>query len=117
MDKQIQELITKAYAAFNARDMDAVLSAMHPDVEWPRALDGDYVHGRDAIRAHWTKQWSEVDPYADPIGFNERPDGTVEVAVHQVIKDLKGKPMVEGIVKHVYTVKDGLLRKMELQLG
>jgi len=117
MNAQLQDLIKKAYAAFNSRDIDSVLTTMHPDVEWPRALEGDHVVGHDAIRAHWTKQWSEVDPSVEPIAFKERPDGTVEVAVHQHIKDLKGNPMVEGIVKHVYSLQDGLLRRMDIEIG
>jgi hypothetical protein len=31
------ELLRAAYAAFNARDIDAALALMTPDVEWPRA--------------------------------------------------------------------------------
>jgi hypothetical protein len=29
------ELLRQPYAAFNARDIDAALAAMHRDVEWP----------------------------------------------------------------------------------
>jgi ketosteroid isomerase-like protein len=29
----VRELLRRAYAAFNARDIDAVLSMMHPDLE------------------------------------------------------------------------------------
>ena len=39
------ELLRAAYAAFNARDIDAALALMTPDVEWPRAFKGGFVHG------------------------------------------------------------------------
>jgi len=29
-----QALIKNAYAAFNARDIDAILQVMHPEVKW-----------------------------------------------------------------------------------
>ena len=44
MDNQIRELVKKAYSAFNARDIDAALSAFHPDVQWPKAFENT---GRD----------------------------------------------------------------------
>jgi hypothetical protein len=37
---QIRELIGRSYAAFNARDLDAALEGMHPEVDWPNAIDG-----------------------------------------------------------------------------
>ncbi len=32
MTEQYQDLIREAYSAFNARDIDAVLTIMHPEV-------------------------------------------------------------------------------------
>lgn len=49
MKKHIQDLIKKAYSAFNARDIDMALSTMHPDVQWPKAFEGGYVSGHDEI--------------------------------------------------------------------
>ena len=46
------ELLRAAYAAFNARDIDAALVLMAPDVEWPRAFKGGFVQGPEAIRAY-----------------------------------------------------------------
>jgi ketosteroid isomerase-like protein len=39
------ELLRAAYAAFNARDIDAALVLMTPDIEWPRAFKGGFVQG------------------------------------------------------------------------
>lgn len=38
------ELLRVAYAAFNARDIDAALAIMTPDVVWPKAFKGGFVH-------------------------------------------------------------------------
>ncbi len=116
MEKQLQDLIKKAYAAFNARDIDTALSTMHPDVQWPKAFEGGYVSGHDEIRAYWTRQWKEINPHVQPVGFNERPDGTLEISVQQLVKDLQGNQLFDGIVKHIYTVQDGLLRRMDIEL-
>ena len=33
-------LLAKAYAAFNARNIDEVLTTLHPEVDWPNAWEG-----------------------------------------------------------------------------
>jgi hypothetical protein len=116
MENQLSDLIKKAYAAFNARDIDTALSTMHPDVEWPTAFEGGYVSGRNEIRAYWTRQWEEINPHVEPIGFNERQDGTLEISVQQLVKDLQDNQLFDGIVKHIYTIQDGLLRRMDIEV-
>jgi hypothetical protein len=116
MEKQIQDLIKKAYAAFNTRDIDTALSTMHTDVQWPKAFEGGYVSGHKEIREYWTRQWAEINPTVEPLGFKERQDGTLEITVHQIVKDLKGKEMFDGTVKHVYSLQDSLLRRMDIEL-
>src|SRR5437762_10165350 len=63
------KLLRDAYAAFNARDIDAALGTMHPDVVWPNGMEGGYVHGHDAVRAYWTRQWDVIDPHVEPRRF------------------------------------------------
>lgn len=116
MDIQIQNLVKKAYSAFNSRDIDTALSTFHPDVQWPKAFEGGYVSGHDEIRKYWTRQWSEINPNVEPTGFNERQNGTLEVTVHQIVKDLQGNLMFDGTVKHIYTLQDDLLRRMDIEL-
>ena len=116
MDNQIQNLIKKAYSAFNSRDIDTALSTFHPEVQWPKAFEGGYVSGHDDIRKYWTRQWTEINPHVEPIGFNERKNGTLEVMVHQTVKDLEGKLMFDGTVKHIYSIQDGLLKRMDIEL-
>lgn len=116
MDNQIHSLIKKAYSAFNSRDIGTALSTLHPDVQWPKAFEGGYVSGHDAIRNYWTRQWTEINPTVEPIGFSKRQNGTLEVRVHQIVKDLQGNQLFEGIVKHIYTVQDDLLRRMDIEL-
>jgi SnoaL-like domain len=43
------------YAAFNARDIETVLAALHPDVDWANGMDGGGVLGRADVRAYWTR--------------------------------------------------------------
>ena len=43
-------LLTEAYDAFNARDIERALAVMHPEVDWPNGMQGGYVHGHAAVR-------------------------------------------------------------------
>lgn len=110
-------LIEKAYLGFNNRDIDLVFTTMNPDVHWPKAFEGGYVTGYDEVRKYWTRQWSEINPHVEPRSITERPDGKYEVAVAQLVKDLDGNVLFDGIVKHVYTFKDNLIAGMEVEAG
>lgn len=111
-----KDIIHKAYAAFNDRDIDSALSTMRPDVQWNKAWEGGYISGHDEIRQYWTRQWKEINPKVEPVGFTERPDGRLEVSVHQNVKELDGKKLFDGTVKHIYRFEDGLIKTMDIEL-
>jgi len=48
-------VLREAYRAFNARDMDAALATMRPDVEWPNGMEGGTVYGHAGVREYWTR--------------------------------------------------------------
>jgi hypothetical protein len=108
------ELLRAAYAAFNARDIDAALALMTPDVEWPRAFKGGFVHGPEEIRAYWTEQWSEISPHVEPVAFHPEDAGRVLVEVHQVVRDLAGGVLADEHVGHRFTIEQGLIRRMDV---
>jgi hypothetical protein len=37
------------------------------------------------------------------------------VSVHQVVRDLDGRVVSDGMVAHVYRIEDGLIRSMEIR--
>ena len=115
MTPQYQKLIQQAYSSFNARNIDAALLLTHTDVLWPNGWEGGYVKGHKEVRDYWTRQWKKLDPHVDPVTFTERPDGQVEVDVHQVVKDLQGKILFDGMVKHIYVLENGLIKSMEIE--
>ena len=109
------ELLKRAYAAFNARDLDGALRTMRPDVIWPNGMEGGVVHGHDGVRAYWTRQWGMINPHVDPVGFHEEKTGAIAVSVHQVVRDLSGQVLLDRMVEHVYTLKDGLIQSMDIR--
>jgi hypothetical protein len=110
-----RELLTRAYAAFNARDIHVVLSLMHPDVDWPNAWEGGRVIGRAGVSEYWTRQWAVLDPTVEPVEFLEDAHGRTIVKVHQIVRDLQGQLVSEAMVEHVYTIEEGLIRKMDVR--
>jgi len=110
-----QHLIQQAYAAFNARDIPTVLATLHPQVRWARAWEGDYATGHDEVRDYWQRQWQELDPHVEPAHIQELPDGRLEVTVQQLVKDKQGNVVFEGVVKHLYTLREGLLQQMDIE--
>ena len=109
------DLLTSIYDAFNARDIDAVLAVLHPDVDWPNGWEGGRVYGHEGVRDYWTRQWAAIDPHVEPVGFDTDETGRTIVKVHQVVRDLEGNLIAEGRVEHVYLIEDGLIKSMEIR--
>ena|ERR1700733_10261514 len=112
-----ERLLGSIYEAFNRRDIDTVLAAMHPGVDWPNGWEGGRVHGRDGVRSYWTRQWAVLDPIVVPVAFEPRTEGSISVLVHQTVKDLSGTLLNDGEVVHVYTFEDGLIKAMDIELA
>lgn len=117
MANQFSEIIKKAYTAFNERNIDNALSTMQPDVQWSKAWEGGYISGHKEIKEYWTRQWTEINPKVEPVGFNERENGSLEVSVHQNVKDLQDNIVFDGIVKHIYSFENGLIKTMDIELA
>jgi hypothetical protein len=108
------ELLRAAYAAFNARDIDAALVTMSPHVAWPKAFKGGFARGHQEVRAYWTEQWSEIDPHVEPVSFRPECAGDILADVHQVVRDLSGTVLVDEHVSHRFTIEDRLIQAMEV---
>jgi hypothetical protein len=109
------EMLRTMYRDFNARRIDDVLAHMSEDVEWPNRLDGGYIQGKDAIRAYWQRQFATLDPHVEPLNIERLDAGRFEVRVHQTVRDLEGKLLVDTEVKHIYSLRNGLIERMEVE--
>ena len=107
-------IIEQAYSAFNKRDIDGALALMTQDVSWPKASEGGKIVGKEEIRAYWTRQWGEFDPYVEPHAITGEDGGKTRVRVHQLVKSLEGEVLSESEVLHVFTLSNGLIAAMDL---
>lgn len=110
-----ETLIKTAYNAFNGRDLETALSVMHPEVEWPNGMEGGTVYGHSGVREYWTRQWGLIDPSVIPTRLTHLEDGRVLVDVHQVVRDLNGNLLKDGMIQHVYQFQDGFVKSMEIR--
>lgn len=110
-----RDLIQRSYWAFNSRDLDAALSATHPEVDWPNALNGGRLRGHAGIRRYWEQQFEVMDPRVEPRGMRDEADGRVVVDVRQVVRDLHGTLIADQRVEHIYALRDGLIARMDIR--
>lgn len=121
MDTDI-ELIQRLYERFNARDIDGVLIALTDDVAWANGMEGGHVHGREAVRDYWTRQWSIVSPHVEPVAFRRAEGGAIVVEVRQSVRDLEGAPLqgqTHGLkdksVRHLFRLHDGKVARFDIE--
>jgi ketosteroid isomerase-like protein len=120
MDGEI-ELLWRIYDRFNARDIEGVLAVLADDVIWANGMDGGHVHGREAVREYWTRQWTMVSPRVEPLSFRRAADGAVVAEVRQSVRDLGGK-LLQGqthglkdkTVEHVFRLQDGKITRFDI---
>jgi ketosteroid isomerase-like protein len=112
--RDASDLLRRAYAAFNARDIAGALAAMHPNVDWPNVLDGVRLHGHTQVREYWTRQFALFDPRVEATGMSTDAADRIVVQVHQVVRHLDGTLLSDSTVQHVYTLLDGLISRMDV---
>ena len=108
------ELLKRLYSEFKARAIESVLAAMHEDVIWANGMEGGYVHGRDGVRSYWTRQWAMVDPHVEPVEFSSGPEGKTVAEVHQVVRDLNGSVLTDKMVRHVFQIESGMVKRFDI---
>lgn len=111
-----ESLLRSSYAAFNARDIEAALEALGPEVEWPDQLEGTLLHGPQAVKAYWRRQWNTLDPTFDLRHAERDKEGHVVVTLLQTVRGLDGVTISQGLVRHVYEFEGGLVRRMRVLL-
>lgn len=121
MDSDI-EVLKRMYDRFNARDINGVLAVVADDVAWTNVMDGGHVHGREAVREYWTRQWTIVSPHVEPVSFDKVANSSIVVKVQQAVRDLEGKPLhdqTHGLkdktVEHIFRFQEGKVTHFDIR--
>jgi ketosteroid isomerase-like protein len=112
-----EAMLRRMYAAFDARDVEAIGRFLHPDVDWPNAWEGGRLRGHAPVLAYWRRQFEAIDPRVTPERLTEHDDGRIAVDVHQVVRSLEGEVLADRRVVHVYSLRDGLVERMDVEDG
>ena len=112
-DPPHRALLLRAYAAYNAQDLDALLDCVSDDVDWP---DGERrLRGRDAVRSYWTEQWARVRVHDDPVALEDEGGGWTAVRLNQVVRSLDGALVSRGRFVHRARVVDGRVTCLHIE--
>jgi len=111
-----KDFLQSVYEAFNERDLDFIMLLLHPDVDWPNGMEGGRIRGHDGVREYWTRQWDLIDPIVKPQRFELLPDGRIVAHVHQVVRDLEGKVILDQTIQHIYLLDGAQIVSMDIQL-
>jgi ketosteroid isomerase-like protein len=112
---ETEQVLRSAYRAFNARDVEAAIALMHPEVDWPNAWEGGRVIGHAAVRDYWARQFAAISSKVEPRGFTQEADGSITVDVHQVVHDARtGDLISDSGVRHRYRLEHGLVVRMDV---
>jgi ketosteroid isomerase-like protein len=116
--KSDEDVLRAAYATFNARDVEAALELMHPEVDWPNAWEGGRLIGREAVGVYWRRQFEQISSTVEPVRLDRDADGSITVTVHQVVRDASSRAIQSDThVLHRFRLKNGLVVRMDVLEG
>ena len=117
MSEQHEQLLRRAYEAFNARDIEGALATMHADVDWPNGMEGGRLHGHQEVREYWRRQFELIDSLLEPRQMEQRPDGQVIATVRRLMRDRAGNVVSDQTLEHRFVIAQGLIERMDIDHG
>jgi SnoaL-like protein len=95
---EYESLLRSAYRAFNARDIEAAVELMHPEVDWPNAWEGGRVIGHAAVRDYWNRQFAVIlaSPRAASTGSSTAGRRSRDARCVGTVGDRRGDERVES---------------------
>jgi limonene-1,2-epoxide hydrolase len=109
-----QQFLQNLYDAFNNRQLEKIISAMHPDVKWANGVEGGFVHGRDAVREYWTNQYNVIQVQLEALKFETDEHNRNVVTVHQIVRDLQDNLLADMTVKQIFSIENGSIVLYEI---
>ncbi len=111
-NKDLTSLFHMLFAAFNARDADAMLAHFAHDIDYP---DGDKrLRSHDAIRHYWTEQWKHIDTKDEVTDVRRLADDQWVVSLSQVVRNMHGSVLSRGRFEYVFHMQNDLVQRMDI---
>jgi len=109
-----QQFLQNLYEAFNKREIETIISLMHPDVKWANGMEGGFVYGRDQVREYWERQFEIIQGQLEPLDYETDENNRNIVTVQLVVRDLEGNLLLEKTVQQIFTIENGLISLFEI---
>jgi SnoaL-like domain len=109
-----QQFLQNLYEAFNKREIETIISVMHPDVKWANGVEGGFVYGRDAVREYWTNQFKVIQVQLETLRFETDENSRDVVTAHQIVRDLQGNLLADTTIQQFFTIGNGLISLYEI---
>ena len=61
-----QALLSDLYEAYNRKDIEAVVAALHPEIDWPALFSEGRIQGAEAVRQLFTEPFKVMNPEITP---------------------------------------------------
>jgi ketosteroid isomerase-like protein len=111
------DLIVRYYEALTRRDIEALMTMMHPQARFEDFLEGGEIAGPGAVRAFFERLFGTLAPDFDLISVKSRPDGRVQAEMQVVTHDRSGHVWSDTRSYAIHAVIDGLIHNIELQFN
>ena len=108
------ELLRRGYEAFARGDVEFLLAAMDPDIEWRAAEDTEVHHGPEGVIKSvggWLEVWEQYELTLEDL--IEVDHETVIAASRSTGRGRESRMTVENRFFQVWTIRDGKLVRME----
>lgn len=110
----IQARVERLYDANQRRDFTAFRALVHPHLEWPDLTRGGALDSPEAVRDYWAYNDRGLRIEMTPVRTEIDDEGRIVVLTNQVVWNLSGQLWSDLMVRHRYTLRDGLFWRMEV---
>ncbi|WP_066685117.1 nuclear transport factor 2 family protein [Caulobacter sp. CCH9-E1] len=110
----IQARVERLYDTNQRRDFTAFRALAHPHLEWPDLTRGGTLDSPEAVRDYWIYNDRALRIEMTPVKVELDDEGRIVVLANQVVWNLAGKLWSDLMVRHRYTLRDGLFWRLEV---
>lgn len=109
-----EKALRNAYDAFNRGDIESAVAFLCDDVDWPNTIEGGREHGRDEVRAYWTRLFRLLILRVEPLSLRADGRGRIVVDAELSFSDpATGRPLAHQRAQHVFQFRGALIARMD----
>lgn len=112
---EIEALVGRLYDANQRRDFEAFRALVDPALEWPDLTRGGWLRGPEAMLEYWDYNDAAIRVELTPVSIAIDDRDRVVVDINQVVWNLAGRLWSDFCVRHCYTLRDGLIWRMDVE--